>query len=118
MFKLCAQCKRHARASAESCPFCNGALSEANVGSGRAGGATRAAQVLGTAAIVGIAACTSSVQPAYGLPPVMEKDAAPDAIQALYGGPPMMDAGPDAKNDAESAQPAYGISPMLDSGSD
>jgi hypothetical protein len=84
----CPSCDRHVFADASACPFCTARL-ESREGPPRATASPgprrlgRAALLAAGAALVGAAACDSSIAPPYGIPP--DFDASTDAPSSPGG---------------------------------
>lgn len=108
----CSSCARLVRIADAACPFCGAAIERTDASSAVAKHLSRAAMLVGAAAI-GVA-CGGVSEPVYGapVPPDAAADASPDGPVAMYGGPPV-DGGLDAAPDGPVA--AYG-GPPFDAG--
>ena len=108
----CTSCARLVRVADAACPFCGTAVHGLDTGTPVAKHISRAAMLVGAAAI-GVA-CSTSSTPVYGSPVVDSgidgsTDASSDGPIAMYGGPPV-DSGLDAAPDSPVA--AYGGPPF------
>jgi len=109
----CTSCARLVRITDAACPFCGCAVSAADTGTPVAKHLSRAAMLVGAAAL-GVACSGAVSQPVYGSPVVDSgidgsSDANSDGPIAMYGGPPV-DSGLDAAPDSPVA--AYGGPPF------
>ena len=110
----CTSCARLVRVTDAACPFCSAAVAgAADAGSQVVKHLSRAAMLVGAAAI-GVACSSTGQAPMYGAPPPDASvdgsdDAKADGPIAMYGGPPV-DSGLDAAPDGPIA--AYGGPPL------